>query len=334
MATQAGRMIGDGAATRALPRQTPHALSEASMRPCLRAALATCLALALAAGCSRGPQSTVPTAPQIRADANLGDPWTLAAAPNRPGGRMPLAIGDTWHWRSRIVATMLDTVTLVPIDSHEYVSEYEYRITGFEDVMGLHYAIVVLTSPSRAPYTFLWRQDRDGFYEAYAPNQQAQGAVRALPAWSEVATRVPALAQSGAWRRAWESVAARQPTLGCAPGLTGSAGVATGEIRRLAYPLFPGQHWVIVAAHPDFIATIEGMEMLRAPAGTFAAWRVATQSSTYGPHDAVTYYWGNAGYVGLRAKIVQQAVDNEGHVIGLVEYLQEDLVDSLRLVRR
>ncbi len=293
------------------------------------------IVLLSSAGCSRHAQPTAPTADALQSDVTLGDPWSITPVPNQPGGRMPLEVGDVWHYRVHDVYTFLDSVTHVPIETGVYDTSYEYRITGFGEINGIRYAIVDQTGPNLMPYSFGWRQDRTGLYEYFGLTRNPQdGAAAALPAWPAVAARVPALANSAAWRRAWDDVMARRAALARTLGPVGADAVpVSGETQRLAYPLVRGQSWSTGGEMP-VVSVIEGIEMLRTGAGTFTAWRVGMHAAFYGRYDTVAMYWANSGWLGLRAHFVADAVDNSGHVIGLVAFQQEELVDSLHLVRR
>ncbi len=306
------------------------------MRPCLRAAVAACFAVALAAGCGRSHQPTTPVGPEIRADATLGDPWSIVpGSSNRISGRVPLEVGDTWHYQVRLTLTLLDSVTLAPVATVEYRSSYENRITGFEEINGIRYAAVAQTGPMLTPSVFWWRQDRDGLYEYEGPTILLNDArAGTAPSWEAMAVAVPAIAHSATWRRAWESMRARSVALALGrPGPAGPAAVGPGEIQRLAYPLVRGQRWV-VRQDPYYESVIEGSDLLRTPAGTFACWRVRLDASYFGPRDRAVAYWGKDGYIGLRAHARGVMTDNEGNVTGIVNLEQEELLDSLSLVRR
>jgi hypothetical protein len=82
----------------------------------------------------------------------------------------------------------------------------------------------------------------------------------------------------------------------------GSDGPPEGEITRLAYPLRQGSHWTIRSEPFLAEATVEGMQRVRTPAGSFWAWRIRIERPVMGPNDEVLVWWGRVGMVAIRAR--------------------------------
>ena len=69
------------------------------------------------------------------------------------------------------------------------------------------------------------------------------------------------------------------------------------ELTRLRYPLQPGAEWTIYTGPPTITATVEALDTLTTPGGTFAAYRVAVRASDDGPDDWIRIWYTRSGKI-------------------------------------
>jgi hypothetical protein len=224
------------------------------------------------------------------------------------------------------------------------------EMTGTETISGREYTLLRETLTSTSPanpggstYTtwIRYRQDADGLYESDVTGPPASGAgVAAAAASTRPSVAFPAsirehatVAQTAAYERAWEGLqrkiaAVRQAV---ADPLR-VADVAPGEIIRLDYPLHPGASWT-VREDPLFTSTVERLERLDLPAGSFNAYRIRIGSQFFGPEDTVHLWMGRSGLLQFRYRLVEPATDENGNVIGELVVTHDEVVDAVSLVK-
>jgi hypothetical protein len=80
-------------------------------------------------------------------------------------------------------------------------------------------------------------------------------------------------------------------------------GADSGEVALLRYPLHVGKSWQI---RPDFglTWTVEGVEVLKTPAGRFPAYRIRVSVPHGGPEDFARIWFGRAGQLAYRIHVV------------------------------
>ena len=103
------------------------------------------------------------------------------------------------------------------------------------------------------------------------------------------------------------------------------------EMRLLAYPLHTGATWVMTD-YPHTTATVERMEVLRTPAGSFPAWRIRVRNGGHLPEEEAFVWYGRAGYLGMKTHLDFGKPDPTGH-IEIIEDQGESLT-SLELTRQ
>jgi hypothetical protein len=196
-------------------------------------------------------------------------------------------------------------------------------------------------NPGGSTYTtwIRYRQDADGLYESDVTGPPASG-VTVAAASTRPSIAFPAsirehatVAQTAAYERAWEGLqrkiaAVRQAV---ADPLR-VADVAPGEIIRLDYPLHPGASWT-VREDPLFTSTVERLERLDLPAGSFNAYRIRIGSQFFGPEDTVHLWMGRSGLLQFRYRLVEPATDENGNVIGELVVTHDEVVDAVSLVK-
>jgi hypothetical protein len=309
--------------------------------PILLAALPLAI---LAAGCGRELKATAPDPAPTRAGASSA---ALAAAPAETDAGVPLALGSSWDYRYEFSGVVLD-LSGAPIASFSSTNTYEDRIVCGEDSDGRHYDVSRRSwpDPTFAPSWTWYRQDREGLYTLDRFDRPAcdNGPVPALrsavhvseapaPTWASVAGARPELAGSAAWRSAWDGLVARAIAVqGLAGGGPVAEGIAPGEIRTLAFPLRPGQRWVI-RDEPRFESWVEGPVRFTTLAGTFACWAVRIHGELFSPQDVVRTYWGREGNLGLRGELFAEARDASGNRIGTIIAHQAATLTELHLER-
>ena len=124
--------------------------------------------------------------------------------------------------------------------------------------------------------------------------------------------------------------------LGLAPRANGRRVVVPpgGELLRLSYPLSSGAEWTL-RLDPDLIFTesVEGVDALHTPAGTFAAYRLAIHLDLFGPNDRVVVWYGREGFLGLDAHLEVEGTDDQGNVVTVV-FDERQHVTGVSLVER
>jgi hypothetical protein len=101
------------------------------------------------------------------------------------------------------------------------------------------------------------------------------------------------------------------------------------ETRLLAYPLHVGAKWAMFESSLlRDTATVEGIEVLRLPAGRFAAWRIRI---TGGSTEKIVWY-GRAGYLGEKSHFESTRADAPGRI--QIIYNDSESLTAIHLVRR
>ncbi len=312
-------------------------------------------ALLLMGGYSCG-KPHAPTAPAGSAEAGrlarlpaVDEDHSITGA--RSFGLFPLEIGNRWRFHYRF------SVSIAPGDTAAAPSEFLFE-DDLDEVLvcrefhdGREYTVErqAHSSPGIAPWWIRFRQDRAGLYEwddasgpppcdsieagrrAGAPSRAARA-----PTWSEVAARIGVPASARPWQAAWSRIEARRAsvmTLARTHSARPPGGVASGEIQRLRYPLYPGRTWVI-RDDPRFWSRVERPLLLHTPAGRFPAWSIRILNDFLGPQDVVRVWYGGAGYLGLQAKFVDEATGPNGNPIGTMVAHQSETLTELHLAGR
>jgi hypothetical protein len=157
-----------------------------------------------------------------------------------------------------------------------------------------------------------WRQDRSGLYLYSPEGTEATVARRALAA---VQARAPQ-GVAAAFARATEAVLAKRAAIlaGGPPG-----GPVGDEITFLRYPLRRGATW---EGRVGFnLWTVEETEWIDTPAGRLHATRLSIEiPEFFGPRDRALTWWDAPGEVRRDFHLFSEAVDDQGAVIGEVEF--------------
>jgi hypothetical protein len=251
---------------------------------------------------------------------------------------LPLSLGNRWEYRSRHV------LELVIHDSEPSLSvtrsRSEQEIIGIEKLFGRDYVVQeerTVRDSGGGPFVlwFRYRQDETGLYGAdVAANiPPVLGRVDAGQAsdasWlamfgllgqrSTLEEDFAAHPDRDALLRAWDAMAEKMEFVwrlrGRLVAAIGEDGPLDGEITSLAYPVHRGAHWTI-RQDPRFEATVEGLQRVQTPAGTFWAWRIRIDLPMMGPNDEVLLWWGHVGMLGSWARLEGLATDSDGNVIG------------------
>lgn len=67
------------------------------------------------------------------------------------------------------------------------------------------------------------------------------------------------------------------------------------EVIRLRYPLEVGNQWSLIEGNVGSTASIEDLETITVPAGTFDAYRILDHTVSMGPDDYARYWYGKNG---------------------------------------
>lgn len=308
------------------------------------------VALALAAGCGR---DSAPTAPAASRGADRAAVSPLESATNIPGhgagGFFPLQIGDRWSYDRRFWTIVHPADSAGTADSSLFEITFNEEMICQESHAGHDYTVMRVSypTPEYEPYWVRFRQDRAGLYEwdntsgppACDTTEVGKGIGLAFNAssdrrWSSTAAQLHLRPSALAWKQAWRNLEAKRAAVeacGRPIGPRPPGGILAGEIQRLRYPLYPGQHWVI-REEPNFQARVERAVMLRTPAGRFLAWSIRYTSELFGPDDVVRAFYGPQGYIGLRATLFSAATNENGEIIGTMEAHQDETLASIHLV--
>lgn len=309
-----------------------------------RSSLLVALLALVSIGCSRNaPNAPAASVAMSQAVSAFG------ARAQEPNGYFPLRIGNRWH---SIAETRAGRIPPDggPVDELAYFTDIFRFLKGTETIDGTSY-VVEQDSTNQQGSSFgpvvnwiRYRQDRSGLYEAdVAANippvlneGQFTGSGAGITPESDGGGMMSGLVygvpenELAAYQEAWAKTAERVATIrsmGRKLALPGGAnrpgGVRAGELTRLAYPLHPGQSWII-RSEPDLVFTsqVEANETIDVPAGRFPSSRIRIDNSVLGPNDRVHIWFGRAGILAFRYHVEVPIVDPEGNSHGafLVEY--------------
>ena len=300
--------------------------------------------LACASGCARERATEPATLEASSAAGQLLGPdsrftRTSLFAPTRR--LFPLAAGNEWDYAihtSTMVVTdsgpqpleVRDQPWVAEIDGTQQRGERTYFRLLEYDPRAVDRPYVILT---------LLRQDANGLFvddlggfDAVERVAASAGAVMGASAGSLRAyvDRTPATAaHREAFRRAADRTAEKLEAVALGAGR--AAGPDANELSFLRYPLFVGAHW-IVRTSPLFERAVVARERVRLPGGgTAAAWRLRGTSELFDAEDRVSYWYGALGLVRLSARLVTNAVDDNGGIIGRLVYESDQLLTAARL---
>ncbi len=286
------------------------------------------LALALAAlpiSCSS--RSTTPFDPLAEQQlAGSASSRVLGAAElSSKGGFYPLAVGNRWHY------TRIFTLDYHGLGADTIRTSTDRVDIGMETRSGRTYFVEQETSTqdSRPGEVFeFWtryRQDRAGLYYfdlcACEP-PTLEGISTAHQVVASTATPMANLLtgpsqripdeEKEAFHESFLQLTTRIDRMrrALAPSTAGfprtsrtAAGADSDEITVLPFPLHVGKSWQI---RPDLplIWSVEGVEMLDTPAGTFPAYRIRVTFGGEGPEDFTRIWFGRVGQLAYRIHVV------------------------------
>jgi hypothetical protein len=303
---------------------------------------ATLIALGLVMGCRLGSlgslERSTPAALEPTAPLNAG---------THGGAFYPLDLGDRWHY-ARTYDVRWQDASGAPHAYH--VDSAIERELACDVPLGTRSYAAERTLELAPGATYLswiyYRQDRRGLYEADnpvpppcesvpPPEETGPGLHVHIAPLSSIAEqgKLPedpgVLAAMGTLEQRLSLV---RYTLGLpAPSLRRPR-PAPGEIVRLAYPLYPGQRWII-RAQPRFTSRVEGVDVLRLPAGRFVAYRIRIDSELFGPNDRVHVWYGRQGFLRLDFHGESQGVDDYGNPLDYAVVSEDhEVLDGIALV--
>jgi hypothetical protein len=297
------------------------------------------LVAAAIAGCSPGLNPVAP------ADHDRTTASTLAGASGAPGETdcaprdfYPLALGNRWSFD--LVVQIRSGPPGGPLGDPVKITESQVRELVCRETAGdLSYVVEETRATQESGSSTWWvryRQDPRGLYEkdvsvstppecglpALTSGMQRirdeGGATADLMAERiEAAVADPArrAATLAAWRSLRErlNLVSRSAVAGLTshPGRGRPGGVAEGEITRLTYPLHRGAKWII-RDDPRFEVVVEGLDVVRTPAGAIPAWRLRLENEFLGPRDRVHQWVSRQGFVKMAAHFEFAGADENG----------------------
>ncbi len=296
-------------------------------------------------GC--GGEEAALTAPTGLDAVVSSSPDLAAAAPGETRGahnEYPLEAGNWWDYEGSLTFMVEGEMPETDLFTREH------RIWGVEELFGREYVVEKRTidiGTAQGP-SLSWirnRQDKTGLYEADYPitvppaGWNPEGAeATASVSWRAAIDRICLPGHPGvdernmkAFIEARERLLAKMEAVERLRATTQlsvragrkDGGVLEDEITRLAYPLRPGQEWVI-RDDPFFGAMVTEREKVEAPAGTFSCFRIKISSAMFGNDDTVYQWFGKEGLIGMFAHLESEMVDPSGislgHLISEEEY--------------
>jgi hypothetical protein len=224
-------------------------------------------------------------------------------------------------------------------DSPPYMADVEEvrTLTGTEELFGRDYIVeeqVSLSDDGSGPdtnrYWYRYRQDKAGLYEAdyaitYPPGTDMPATASG---WEGLWQRAAAGLESGdpgtaatARMAHFRKLEAVMALLGRGAGRQALAGppgdLMPDELLRLQYPLHTGQEWVVRDA-PYFASVAERHEVLDLPAGMMNGWRIAMISELFGEGDAVYFWYGRSGFLGMSVHLESETMGLDGSMVTVV----------------
>ena len=253
----------------------------------------------------------------------------------------PLAIGNHWDYRVRTRTQLTTDAGPQPPETQE--STITVDITGTTTLDDRSYFVQREVDPRWgiiSEQQYLVRGSRFGLFEALLVRTQPDATVGESPADAEraaltayVERTITDPAQRAAFQRAAADVAAKlaaaRPVLG---GVRPRQGAAPGETMLLSYPLYAGARWLVLE-EPRFGRVVVGLDRIRVPLGTFAAWKLRGTSESFGPNDRLHLWYSNLGLLRIRYHFEVDAVDNTGTVIGRAALDSDQSLTGIHLVR-
>ncbi len=299
-----------------------------------------CLIVILAAGCGVEPTPVSETPV-----SKLFDPSISHSA--GPTGFFPLEIGSSWRFRAtfEIEIIVVNSPAFAPSDVFE--GTIERRTIGTEEIFGREYVIEETRfNVTGLPDTTVWwtrfREDHAGLYNANVskslpPGMAPHGAVAnrgtSVRGWGRLRAAADRTIPPGlriAWR---EHVSRLESILDPGPALPIEAagrpgGAEPGEIVRLVYPLHPGSTWFNRVAPIRVWSSVEGLEVIRLPAGRFPVYRIQVKSARLDEDDRVTAWFGRCGRLGYTVHLETVAIDiGTGETVRIITDQSEWLAD-------
>lgn len=300
------------------------------------------LLLSPAAGCGRHLTSPTAVTPDRDGAGTVLGLHDVSATLDRARGQLgffPLTIGNHWRYATSLYVVSVPTGIEIP-DENPFLSHRDARLVGTQTIGGLEY-VVEEDDWGLVPQHVYWRQDRTGLYEADVVLIAGDG--DALPAavtraLSRVGESDARPAARAAWNAARQNLARKLALvqrlargLGARAADEGEDPRGPAELTRLLYPLHAGASWDI-RTDPRFTSRVEGMDVLTTAAGRFRGWRMRYDSELFGANDVVHVWYGDVGYLGLKAHLEARAFDPERGVDGVVVLEQGELLEAIELV--
>ena len=221
----------------------------------------------------------------------------------------PMAPGNFWGYDREFTMDFLDEVDGAAGDVF-FSERVERRQTALVEIADHTYVSEALVYLGENwTQNFLLRQDRDGLYELEVIDD---GSGARVPGPEILAGMLPARVSSGSLQRHLARHG-RVVALVTGGGAVARAERFEGEIQRLAYPVYPGQEWVIRDA-PLFTSVVEAVEEF---AG-IRAWRIRVDSELLSPEDRVHMWFSRCGMLGWRFHLEGVATDETGKPVGRV----------------
>ena len=309
----------------------------------LRAAFAGAVALlvlSLALGsCKHGYSTADDPAPGATSDLLAPSPLGAGNDFSRARALFPLAVGNHWDYRIRTRSVITTDAGPQPPQVEETTLTVD--ITGTATNGELTYFLQEeVPAGSCCGQVFMARGSRFGLFHLQPLRAQQDATIGETPVDAERAAleayvdqTVTDPAKRAAFQRAAAQVAAKlaaaRPVLG---GARPPEGAMPGEITLLSYPLYQGKRWIVVDT-PRFARIVVGLDRIRVPLGTFAAWKIRGTSELFAPTDRVHFWYSNLGLLRIRFHAEVNAVDNTGAIIGTVAMDSDQSLAGIHLVR-
>lgn len=316
-----------------------------------------CGLMFLMAGCGtldQGPASEATGESVLGSGQDLGSPDGGVSGPK---GFFPLSIGNRWTYAGELTILMDDGVPSV------FERKEVRSLIGTEERFGREYVVekqynIDEDGDTLAPYWYRYRQDRAGLYTAdiaaseppldgfarapYLHSARGSRSERMARIWDRISRRIET-GDREAYSKAWERLCVKLRAIGAAgeagPGYPSlgkgpPGGVLPEEITMLAYPLHPGQEWVI-RDDPFYVgAFVECHEVLELTPGRFGGYKIGIDNGLFGPNDWAYVWYGRDGFLGSRVHVESEILDPYGNPMGTMiadEYL---FLESLDLVKK
>jgi hypothetical protein len=267
----------------------------------------------------------IPLAPQAQTPPSSRESAASLSATNDAHGFYPLELGNRWNYARTYDSSFELQGTVYPYHRDSAI-ERELACEQTFDSRLYTLERSLETTPMDVQKSWIaYRQDRAGLYEADGPGPppcdiDVPASLASMRGPRSNAMRPePSRPTNPAARTAMAEMENRlaviRYTLGIPAPSMRRPRPANNEITRLAYPLFVGRRWTIRTS-PSFTSHVEGLELLRVPAGRFLAWRVRIDSELFSPNDRVVVWYGRKGFLKLVAHVETVSTDENGNVNG------------------